>query len=82
MNLRKAVQETLESVERVGAVDPGPALLTSEPPKLRVSYVVALTSGRLARDEVVMLIPLAVRVVPAGGEAGGGPQCGRTAPGG
>ena len=81
-NLRKAVQETLASVERVGAVDPGPALLTSEPPKLRVSYVVALTSGRLARDEVVMLIPLAVQVVPVGGEAGRGPQCGRAAPGG
>jgi hypothetical protein len=81
-NLRKAVQETLASVERVGAVDPGPALLTSDPPKLRVSYVVSLTGGRLVRDEVVVLIPLAVRVVPAGGEAGGGRQCGRAAPGG
>jgi hypothetical protein len=47
-----------------------------------VSYVVALTSGRLVRDEVVMLIPLTVRVVLAGGEAGGGRQCGRAAPGG
>jgi hypothetical protein len=80
-NLRKAVQETLASVERVGAVDPGPALLTSDPPKLRVSYVVALTSGRRVRDEVIVVIPLAVRVVPAGGEAGGGRQCGRAAPG-
>jgi hypothetical protein len=81
-NLREAVQATLESVERVGAVDPGPALLTSDPPKLRVSYVVALTSGRRVRDEVAMAVPLAVRVVPAGGETAGVRQCGRAAPGG
>ena len=46
-----------------------------------MSYVVALTSGRRVRDEVIVVIPLAVRAVPAGGEAGGGRQCGRAAPG-
>jgi hypothetical protein len=81
-NLREAVQATLESVERVEAVDPGPALLTSDPPKLRVSYVVTLTSGQQVRDEVIMVVPLAGRVVPAGGDAGGGRQCGRAVPGG
>jgi hypothetical protein len=71
-NLRDAVRGVLESVERVGAVDPGPALLASNPPKLRVSYVVVLTSGRRAHDEVVVEVPLDVRLVPAADPAGPG----------
>jgi len=82
-NLRDAVRGVLESVDRVGAVDPGPALLTSNPPKLRVSYVVTLTSGRRAHDEVVVEVPLDVRVVPAADPAGPGSthRCGGAATG-
>jgi hypothetical protein len=83
-DLRGVVREVLESVDHVGAVDPGPALLTSDPPKFRVNYVVALTSGRLVYDEIVMVVPLAVHVLPAGGETTGGQgrRCGSVAPGG
>lgn len=81
-NLRDAVRTALESVERVRAMDPGPALLTSDPPKFRVSYVVALTSGRYVGDEVVVEVPLDVRVVPVAGQPGRERlhPCGGTAP--
>jgi hypothetical protein len=83
-NLRELVRDALGSVDRVGAVDPGPALLTSNPPKFRVNYVVALTSGRLVQDEVVVVVPLEVSIVRAADEAMGrqARQCGRAAPGG
>ena len=66
------VRNALASVDRIGAVNAGPILLTSDPPKLRVSYVVALTSGRLVPDEVIVVVPLQARVSPAGNEALGG----------
>jgi hypothetical protein len=83
-DVRTAVRNALLSVDRVGAVDPGPALLTSHPPQLRVRYVVTLASGRLVQDQVVMVVPVVARVVPAGTVAGGVParRCGRGAPSG
>jgi hypothetical protein len=82
-NLREVVRDALGSVDRVGAVDPGPALLTSNPPKFRVNYVVALTSGWLVRDEVVVVVPLEVRVLPVADEAMGrqARRCGSAVPG-
>jgi hypothetical protein len=84
-DLSGLVREVLESVDEVSVVDARPVLLASNPPKLRVSYVVALTSGRLAYDEMVVVVPLAARVLPAAGaEAmdGQGRRCGDVAPGG
>lgn len=63
-DLRAVVLEGLGTVARVGAVDPGPAVLTSHPPRFRVRYVVALTSGRLVWDETIVTVPLEARVVP------------------
>ena len=83
-NLHEFVRVALSSVDRIGAVNAGPIVLTSNPPKLRVSYVVALTDGRLVPDEVIAVVPLEARVWPAEGKAFDGRprQCGGTVLGG
>ena len=69
-DLRAVVRERLVGVEHVRAVEVGPVLLTSDPPRMPVAFAVALRSGRVVWDRLVVTVPVRPRVVPLGAAAG------------
>ena len=79
-DLRSLVRESLAGIQQVHAVEVGLVLLTSSPPKMPVTFALALTSGRVVWDRLTVTVPVRPGVVPLGGPAGerAAPPCGPT----
>ena len=78
-DLRSLVRESLAGIQHVHAVEVGLVLLTSSPPKIPVTFAIALTSGRVVWDRLTVTVPVRAIVVPLGGPGErAAPPCGPT----
>ena len=65
-NLQSLVRGGLASLQHVRAVEAGPVLLTSHPPRMPIAFAVALGSGRVVWDRLAVTVPVRPKVVPLG----------------
>jgi hypothetical protein len=65
-DLRSRVRQDLADVQHVRAVEVGLVLLTSDPPRMPVTFAISLTSGRLVWDRLTVTVPVRPSVVPLG----------------
>jgi hypothetical protein len=66
-DLRSRVREELTGVQHVHAVEVGLVLLTSDPPRMPVTFAVALDTGRVVWDRLTVTVPVRPRLVLLGG---------------
>jgi hypothetical protein len=64
---RSLVRENLAGVQHVRAVEVGLILLTSDPPKMPVTFAIALGSGRVVWDRLTVTVSVRPSIVPLGG---------------
>jgi hypothetical protein len=69
-DLRARVRRGLSGVQQVRSVEVGLVLMTSYPPRMPVTFSIALGSGRLVWDRLTVIVPVRATVRPLGSAMG------------
>jgi hypothetical protein len=63
---RSRVRQSLAAIEHVRGVEVGFVVLASDPPRMPVAVGIALASGRVVWDRLVVTVAVSPRLVPLG----------------